>query len=98
VFSVYINFPPECWFVGISIIQKKPKTKTSILKIVKPCHLGLGNCTAYGLNRKIWPEETLKELKQTNRVSQKKGVCIACPLKCAKHRNICANTASSFFD
>jgi hypothetical protein len=25
--------------------------------------------------------------------------CLHCfPLKCAKHRNICANTASSFFD
>jgi hypothetical protein len=93
VFSVYINFPPpECWFVGVSIIQKK--MKTSLLKTVKPWARKL-HCIRF-------EQENMVRRDSKRIETNKQGFptkCLHCfPLKCAKHRNICANTASSFFD
>ncbi len=81
VFSVYINFPPECWFVCVLIIQKK--TKTSLLKTVKPWAKKL-HCIRFEQENTVWSEETLKELRQTNRVFKKKK-CLHClPTKVCK--------------
>lgn len=87
-------FPPEwCgWYFKIGFYSKENQKNESFIENWHKCNLGLRNWTVYGFNR-IWSQERLrKELRQTNRVFKIKK-CLHClPLKCAKHRNICANT------